>query len=264
MVETTLSGSQAPGAGRLDGKIALITGASSGFGRQFAQALAGAGAAVAVTARRADRIDALAAEINDGGGRAMAVAMDVTDLGSIDAAVGAAEDRFGPISVLVNNAGVSAQKPIVEMTEEDYDFVMDTNAKGAYFVAQRVARRMIEKGEGGRIINVASAGALKVLNQLSVYCMSKAAMAHMTRTMALEWARYDINVNAICPGYIETEMNAHVWKSEPGQRLIQTFPRRRLGDITDLDGIVLLLASDDSRFINGTVIPVDDGYTSLS
>jgi len=262
--ESTGSGGQIPGAGRLDGKTAFITGASSGFGRQFACALANAGAAVAVAARRVDRIEALAAEIRDGGGQATAVAMDVTDLSSIDAAVAAAEDRLGPISVLINNAGVSAQKPIAEMSEEDYDFVMDTNTKGAYFVAQNVARRMIERGEGGRIINIASAGALKVLNQLSVYCMSKAAMAHMTRTMALEWARYDINVNAICPGYIETEMNAHVWKSEPGQRLIRTFPRRRLGNITDLDGMVLLLSSDGGRFINGTVIPIDDGYTSLS
>ena len=243
----------------LDQKVALVTGASSGLGRRFAVTLARAGAKVAVAARRADRLAELAAEITGFGGQALAVGMDVTRIESIREAVTAAEAGLGPIDILVNNAGVTVTKPILDVTGEDYDFVFDTNAKGLYFVAQAVARGMIQRGGGGNIVNLGSVASLRVLGKLSLYCGSKAAVAHMSRAMALEWGRHDINVNAICPGYIETELNRDYWQTEGGQALIKRLPRRRLGDPADLDGILLLLAGPAGRFINGAVIPVDDG-----
>ncbi len=249
---------------RLDGKNALVTGASSGLGRQFALTLARAGAKVAIAARRADRLQELAEEIAAFDGRAIPVSMDVTDIKSIHDGVEAAETELGPVTILINNSGVSVPKPALEVTEEDYDFMVDTNTKGAFFVAQEAARRMIRHGEGGRIVNIASVMGMKVVGQLSVYCLSKAAMIHMTRAMALEWGRHNINVNAICPGYVETEMNADYWHTEAGQRFMKTFPRKRVGDPADLDGALMLLVADESHFINGAILPVDDGYLATS
>lgn len=246
---------------RLDGKTALVTGASSGLGHRFAIVLARAGARVALAARRTDRLTRLAEEIAAFDGRAMPVRMDVVDPASIRAGVEAAETELGPIDILVNNSGVTVTKKIVDMAEADYDFIMNTNVRGAFFVAQEVGRRMIQHGIKGRIINIASVAALRVLSQLSVYCMSKAAVAQMTRAMALEWARHDINVNAICPGYIETEMNRDFFASEAGRKLIGTFPRRRVGQPEDLDGLLLLLASGEGRFVTGAVIPADDALS---
>ncbi len=243
----------------LEGRVALVTGASSGLGRRFALTLARAGASVAVAARRVERLEALAGEIEGFDGRALPLRLDVTDLRSVREAVNSAETELGPIAILVNNSGVSATKLLVDMDEADYDQMMDTNTKGAFFVAQEVGRRMIEHGRGGRIINTASISALRVMPGLGVYAMSKSAVAHMTQAMAREWARYDINVNAICPGYIETEMNTEFFKTEQGAKLIGRLPRRRIGQPEDLDGVLLLLASDASRFITGSVIPIDDG-----
>ncbi len=245
----------------LDGTTALVTGASSGLGRQAALTLARAGAKVALAARRVDRLADLAAEIEAFDGRAMPLKLDVTDAANVAEAVEAAETELGPIGVLINNSGVSVQKRAVDITEDDYDFVMDTNTKGAFFVAREVGQRMIQHKIPGRIINVASVAAMRVLGQLSVYCMSKAAVAHMTRALAHEWARYGINVNAICPGYIETEMNSAYWSTDGGQKLIGILPRRRVGEPADLDGLLLLLSGPDSRFITGAVIPVDDGLS---
>lgn len=245
----------------LDGKVALVTGASSGLGRQFALTLAKAGAKVAIAARRAEKLDELAQEIAQFDGRAMPVTCDVTDLDSVQAAVAAAETELGPISILINNSGVAAQKKIVDTEEGDYDFVMDTNVKGAYFVAREVAKAMIRHDIPGRIVNIASVAGLKVLKQLSVYCMSKAAVVQMTKAMAMEWGSHGINVNAICPGYIETEMNREFWATESGMRMIKGLPRQRVGDPDDLDGLILLLCSDDSRFINGAIIAADDGLS---
>lgn len=246
---------------RLDGKCALVTGASSGLGRQFALTLARAGAKVAIAARRTDRLQRLAEEISGFDGRAIPIQMDVTDTASIQAGVEAIETELGPVTILINNAGLSRSKPALEFTEQDYDLLFDTNTKGAYFVAQECARRMIRHGEGGRIVNVASAVAMRVVGQLSVYSMTKAAMVQMTRAMALEWGRYQINVNALCPGYIETEMNAEYWRTEQGQAFAARFPRRRVGQPEDLDGSLMLLVADESHFINGSVITVDDGFT---
>ncbi|MFA7665478.1 MAG: SDR family oxidoreductase [Burkholderiaceae bacterium] len=248
----------------LTGKTALITGASSGLGARFARLLADNGAQVVLASRRVERMKELRAEIEAAGGEAHVVALDVTDNAMIEAAIAQAETDAGPIDILINNSGVSTTQRLVDVAPEDYDFVFDTNTRGAFFVAQAVARRMIARsretpGRPARIINIASVAGIKVLAQIGLYCMSKAAVVQMTKAMALEWGRYDINVNAICPGYIETELNAHHWQTEAGQKLVQVLPRRRVGKPEDLDGVILLLASEQSGFINGAVIAADDG-----
>lgn len=247
------------GAFDLDGETALVTGASSGLGRRFALILARAGAHVAIAARRGDKLAELAAEIEAFDGRALPVRLDVTDTASVRHAVHNAETELGPITILINNSGITETKLVVDYDEADYDRVMDTNAKGAFFVAQEVGRRMIEHGRGGRIINVASVAALRPVPGLALYAMSKSAVAMMTRSMAREWIGHDINVNAICPGYIETEMNSAYFHSAQGKKFIERLPRQRIGEPADLDGIVLLLASRASRFITGSIITVDDG-----
>lgn len=249
----------------LSGRVAFVTGASSGLGAQFARTLARAGAAVVLASRRVEKLKDLRAQIEATGEDAHVVQLDVTSVDSIKAAVAHAETEMGSIDILVNNSGVSTTQRLVDVTPEDFDFVFDTNTRGAFFVAQAVGRRMIERAREepdrqARIINIASMAALKVLAQIGVYCMSKAAVAQMTRAMALEWARYNINVNAICPGYISTELNEHHWETDAGRKLISMLPRKRLGTAEDLDGLLLLLASEQSRFINGAVIAADDGF----
>ena len=192
----------------LSGRVALVTGASSGLGSQFAKVLARAGAGVVLAGRRVDRLKQLRAEIEADGGDAHVVALDVTDLDSIKSAVAHAETEMGAIDILINNSGVSTTQKLVDVTEDDYNFVFDTNTKGAFFVAQEVGKRMIARAKGaapgsyshGRIINIASMAGLRVLGQIGVYCMSKSAVIHMTKSMALEWGKFGINVNAICPG----------------------------------------------------------------
>ena len=236
-----------------------MTGASSGLGRRFATVLAGEGARVVLAARRVEKLRDIQAEIEEAGGTAAAVELDVLSEGSVTAAVAAAEAAFGPVAILLNNSGVSAQKRIVDMTADDYDRVMNTNARGAFLVAREVARRMIHaKVEGGRIVNVASILAEKAVRELSAYCMSKAALLHLTRVQALEWARFGINVNALCPGYIRTEINDEYWETERGRTFVESFPRRRVGDASDLDGALLLLVSPGSRMNTGSAITVDD------
>ena len=247
----------------LAGKVALVTGASSGLGRQAALALAGAGAKVAVSARRVDRLDALVAEIANAGGQAMAFDLDVRDIATIDGVVGAVEAAMGPINILVNNAGVSVVKRPENFTLEDYDYVQETNVKGPFFLAQAVGRGMIKRGQGGKIINISSMMALRVLGKLALYAMSKAAIAQMSKQLALEWARHDIQVNAICPGYIETEMNADHWRTPAGRGMIEAMPRRRIGTPEVMDGLLLLLASSQSDYMTGTLIPVDDGQVMM-
>lgn len=252
----------------LAGRVALVTGASSGLGEQFAKTLAKAGAGVVLAARRVERLKTLRAEIESLGGDAHVVALDVTDTDSIAAAVAHAETEMGAIDILVNNSGVGATQRLVDVTPEDYDHVMATNTRGAFFVAQAVAKRMIARAKGqapgtytgGRIVNVASMAGLRVLSQIGVYAMSKAAVVHMTRAMALEWGRYGINVNALCPGYIDTEINHHHWQTEAGQKLIQSLPRKRVGHAQDLDAVLMMLCANESHFVNGAVIAADDGF----
>src|SRR5712671_3883345 len=200
-----------------EGKTALITGASSGLGARFAKILAQAGAQVVLASRRVERLKELRAEIESDGGAAHVVPLDVTDYASIKSAVAHAETEAGPIDILVNNSGVSTTQKLTDVTPSDFDFVFDTNTRGAFFVAQEVAKRMIMRGNGTgkpgyRIINIASVAGLKTLPQIGIYSMSKAAVIHMTKAMAQEWGRHGINVNAICPGYIDTELNHHHWK----------------------------------------------------
>lgn len=252
----------------LSGRVALITGASSGLGMQFARTLAKAGAAVVLAGRRVERLKTLRAEIEGSGGDAHVVAMDVTDPVSIRAGVAHAETEVGTLDILVNNSGVSTTQKLVDVKPEDYDYVMDTNTRGAFFVAQEVGKRMIARScgaapgtfTGGRIVNIASMAGLRALSQIGVYAMSKAAVVHMTRAMALEWGRYGINVNAICPGYIDTEINHHHWQTDNGQKLIQMTPRKRIGQPADLDVALMMLCSNESHFINGAVLQADDGF----
>jgi len=251
----------------LSGRVAFITGASSGLGAQFARVLAASGAGVVLAARRIERLKTLRAEIEAEGGDAHVVGLDVSDPASIRAAVAHAETEMGAIDILVNNSGIGLTRKLTDVSPEDYDDVMSVNTRGAFFVAQEVAKRMIarSKGEapgtytGGRIVNVASMAGLRVFPQIGVYCMSKAAVVHMTRAMALEWGRFGINVNALCPGYIDTEINHHVWQTEAGQKMVQAMPRKRIGRPEDLDVALMMLCSNQSHFINGAVISADDG-----
>ena len=252
----------------LSGRVAFVTGASSGLGAQFARTLARAGAGVVLASRRIEKLKELRARIEAEGGDAHVVELDVTDHDSIKAAVAHAETEMGSIDILVNNSGVSTTQRIQDVTPEDYDFIFNTNVKGAFFVAQEVGKRMLARSRGaapgsftgGRIINIASMAGLKVLPQIGAYCMSKAAVVQMTRAMALEWGKFGINTNAICPGYIDTEINHHHWQTEQGQKLVNMLPRKRVGSPEDLDALLVMLASDQSHFINGAVIAADDGF----
>jgi NAD(P)-dependent dehydrogenase (short-subunit alcohol dehydrogenase family) len=247
-------------------RIALVTGASSGLGSQFARVLAANGALVVLAARRLDRLKELRAEIESQGGEASVVQVDVTDLDSIAMAVSHVESEVGPIDILINNSGVATQQRLTEVTAVDFDFVFNTNTRGAFFVAQEVAKRMIARSKQAqdfraRIINVASVAGLRAVAETGVYCMSKAAVIHMTRVQALEWGRYGINVNALCPGYIRTEINEDYWDTDGGRKLIQMLPRRRVGLPEDLDTALLMLVADESQFINGAVLAADDGMS---
>jgi NAD(P)-dependent dehydrogenase (short-subunit alcohol dehydrogenase family) len=252
----------------LSGRVAMVTGASSGLGEQFARALSRAGAGVVLAARRMERLKTLRAELEAEGGDAHVVELDVTDTDSINAAVAHAETEMGTIDILVNNSGISTTQKLVDVTPDDYDDVMGVNTRGAFFVAQAVGKRMIARSRGaapgtftgGRIVNVASMAGLRPLSQIGVYAMSKAAVIHMTRAMALEWGRFGINVNALCPGYIDTEINHHHWQTEAGQKLVNMLPRKRVGKPHDLDSTLMMLCANESHFVNGAVIAADDGF----
>lgn len=252
----------------LSGRVAFITGASSGLGAQFARTLSQAGAAVVLASRRVDKLKELRAIIDGEGGDAHVIEMDVTDHDSIKAAVAHAETEVGSIDILINNSGVSTTQRLQDVQEDDYDYIFNTNVKGAFFVAQEVGKRMLARAKGaapgsytgGRIINIASMAGLRVLPQIGVYCMSKAAVIQMTKAMALEWGKFGINVNALCPGYIDTEINHHHWQTEAGQKLVQMLPRKRVGHPADLDAMLVALCSDQSHFVNGAVIAADDGF----
>jgi NAD(P)-dependent dehydrogenase (short-subunit alcohol dehydrogenase family) len=252
----------------LSGRVAFITGASGGLGAQFARTLSRAGAAVVLASRRVEKLKELRAQIEGEGGDAHVIELDVTDQRSIKAAVARAETEVGSIDILVNNSGVSSTQPMKDVDADNFDFVFNTNVKGAFFVAQEVGKRMLARAKGsapgnytgGRIINIASVAGLKVLPQIGVYCMSKAAVIQMTKAFAIEWGKFGINVNAICPGYIDTEINHHHWQTEQGQKLVQMLPRKRIGQPQDLDALLVMLCSDQSHFINGAVIGADDGF----
>jgi NAD(P)-dependent dehydrogenase (short-subunit alcohol dehydrogenase family) len=248
----------------LAGRIALVTGASGGLGRHFADVLARAGAAVAIAARRREQLDRAAHEIVAAGGRAVSVTCDVSDAASVRAAVAAAEAALGPVDILVNNAGIAVSKPLLEHSEADWDRVVDTNLKGAWLMSRELAERWVAAGRRGRIINIASLLALRPIRHVPSYCAAKAGLAHLTHTMAMELARRGITVNAIAPGYFETDMNRGFLQSEVGQALIQRVPMGRSGQAGDLDGALLLLASEAGAYITGAVLPVDGGHAVAS
>jgi NAD(P)-dependent dehydrogenase (short-subunit alcohol dehydrogenase family) len=243
----------------LSGHVAFITGATSGFGLRFAHILSAAGAKVVITGRRTARLIALQESIEKAGGVAIPLTLDVTDVVQVRACITEAERLAGPISILVNNAGLNIQSSATELSESDYDTIMNTNVKGMFFVAQAVGARMLHHKIRGRVVNIASIGAMKALPGLVAYSMSKAAVAMMTKGLAREWARHHIAVNALCPGFIRTELNSDWFNAEGGQKQIQGFPRRRLGEESDLDALVLLLCSEHASFITGSLFTVDDG-----
>jgi len=245
---------------RLDGKVALVTGASGGLGLHFAQRLAASGAKVALAARRVDKVQAAAEAIRQQGGQAFAVAMDVVDAGSIRDAFEDINAALGPVQILVNNAGVSPNKPMLQMDENDWDSTVDTNLKGPWLAAKEFAGRLVAAKLPGSIINIASILGKRVIAQVTPYVASKYGLVGLTEAMALEFARYNIRVNTIAPGYIETDLNSDFFASEAGKNLIKRIPQRRLGQAADLDGALLLLASDASSFMTGTLIAVDGGH----
>lgn len=242
----------------LEGRPVLITGATSGLGRQFALALASKGGIPILTGRRTERLESLANEIKAMGERAHHITLDVRDIPSLQSATRQAWDLEGHLWGFINNAGVAASAPALEVDEDNYNFVMDTNVKAAFFAARQVGQLMIEGGIKGHIVNIASIAAFKTLQNNAIYCMSKAAIAHMTRCLAHEWARHGVNVNAICPGYIKTEINEDFFESPAGADYIKRFPRRRVGGDQDLNELILYLLSPASHFITGSLMVADD------
>lgn len=248
----------------LIGQVALITGASSGLGEHFAQLLAKAGAKVIVAARRADRLAALVEEIKANGGEAFPVSMDVTSADSVDKAISQASEVFGPISILINNAGVSGSKQFIHVDEESWQQVIDTNLNGAWRVANKISRHMLEHQVKGSIVNIASILGQRVGFGESSYAASKAAVIQLTKAMSLELIRKNIRVNALCPGYFETEMNQNFFATEKGQTYLKTIPTQRLGKLYELDAPLLLLCSDAGSFVNGVALAVDGGHLNSS
>jgi len=244
----------------LHARVALVTGASSGLGRHFARTLAAHGAAVAVAARRVDRLGALVGEIEAAGGRAVAVPMDVLRGDSIRVGFETAAAALGPVDVVVNNAGIGVTKPSLDLTEVEWDEVIGTNLRGAWLVAQAAARALVAAGRPGRIINIASITGLRTIGQLVPYTAAKAGLIHLTHVMAMELARHRILVNALAPGYVETDFNREFFKTEAGQRLISRIPLKRIAQPEDLDGALLFLASPASAYVTGAVISVDGGH----
>jgi NAD(P)-dependent dehydrogenase (short-subunit alcohol dehydrogenase family) len=244
----------------LTGKVALVTGASSGLGRRFARVLAQQGAAVGIAARRIDALDALVKEITTLGGKAFATKLDVCDEQSVTGAIAAIENALGSIDILVNNSGTSITKPALEQTSADWDAVLNVNLRGVFLMANGVARRMRATGSGGSIINIASILGERQTGFVLPYAVSKAGVIQLTKSLALEVARYNIRVNAIAPGYIATEINSEFFTTDAGAAMIKRIPQRRIGTDSDLDGALLLLASNASQFMTGSVIAVDGGH----
>jgi len=242
----------------LSGRVALITGASGGLGRHFARVLHEAGAKVALAARRPDSVAEDVASLGEG---AMAVALDVTEAASIAAALDAVEARFGVCDLLVNNAGIAATTPFLDHAPEDWDRVMAVDLRGAFFMGQAAAKRMVASGKPGAIVNIASILAGRVVPGVASYSAAKAGLVHLTHQMAVELARYRIRVNALAPGYIATDINRDFFASEPGQAMIKRIPQRRLGTVEDLTGPLLLLASDAGAHMTGSVVTVDGGHS---
>lgn len=246
------------------GRTALVTGASSGLGRHFAVVLARAGAKVAIAARRAERLDALKQEIERFDGRALPLYLDVLDPESVAQAVRETETELGPLGILVNNAGTVESQATLEMTEAEWDRVVDTNLKGVFLVAQCAARHMIRHEQGGSIVNIASILGEHASGRLPAYCAAKGGVVNLTRALAIDFARHDIRVNAIAPGYFPTEINANYLASPAAEEMKERIPQQRFGQLSDLDGALLLLASNASRYMSGSILTVDGGQSIVA
>jgi 3-oxoacyl-[acyl-carrier protein] reductase len=240
-------------------QVALVTGASSGLGAQFARALAAQGVAVGLAARRADRLKALKAEIEAAGGRAHAIELDVTTFGAFEGAIDDLEAALGPITTLINNAGVNVMARAIDLSADQFDQVFDLNLKSPFFLATACARRWIARKTKGRIVNISSGSAYRTIPMITPYAVSKAALNHLTACLAREWAKFEIAVNGLAPGYVKTEINEWIWQTPNGEKLLEAFPRRRVGEPSDMDGALLFLADPTQRFVTGQTIIVDDG-----
>src|SRR5699024_2094081 len=249
----------------LQDRTALVTGASSGLGWNFAKVLAKAGAAVIVTARRKDRLDILVKEIEADGGKALAIPLDVTNGESISAVFDQSEATFGVVDLLINNAGIGDPQPFISMDETSWDTMMEVNLKSVWRISQEASKRLIAAKKEGSIINIASILGLRVAHQLSHYATAKAGVVQLTKALSLELAKHNIRVNALAPGYFLTEINEEFFSTEQGQNFIQRrVPMRRLGKVDELSGPLLLLASDAGSFMTGSIINVDGGHLNNS
>lgn len=245
---------------RLDGRVALVTGAAGGLGAHFCRVLLHEGARVVLAGRRLAALEETARTLDPQGTRTLPLALDVTDTPGLRAAVAEAASRFGGLDIVVNNAGVTSTRSCLEIEEEEWDTILDTNLKGCFFLAQAAAREMKARGRGGVIVNVASILGLRVAGHVLPYTVAKAGLVQMTKAMALELARHDIRVNALCPGYVETELNADFFASEAGTALVRRIPQRRLGRLEDLSAPLLMLCGEGAAYVTGAVLAVDGGH----
>ncbi len=247
----------------LEGRVALVTGASSGIGLALAKGLSSAGAKIVAVARRADRLEDLVREIEGEGGAAIAAQADVTDLHAVEHAFDVAEKAFGIVDTAISNAGISVARNFLKIEPAERDAVLDTNIRGVWNVGQTAARRMVGAGREGSIVNIASVLGLGAQPGLASYCASKGAVIQLTRSMALDLIKHGIRVNAVAPGWFNTEMNQEFFDSQAGKDYIQRMPARRLGELEELIGPVLLLASAAGSFMNGSVVVVDGALNAL-
>ena len=248
----------------LFGKSALVTGASSGIGEHFSRTLAAAGSNVVLAARRTKRLEQIASDINASGGEASWIQLNVTDKSNVEAAFKEANAKCGRLDIVINNAGIASAGSALDISEQHWDDVIDTNLKGAWLVAQQAGLCMSADGKGGSLINIASILGQRVMGGVAPYSAAKAALDHLTRVLAYEWARYSVRVNAIAPGYIITDINRDYLNSPMGQKAINRIPQQRFGHPEDLDGAMLLLASDASSYMTGSTIVVDGGHLQSS